>query len=394
VSGAAAELLQRLQKERFAASGQPLPSEQYARGFDEKLAREIAMAQGITDVDAVVEESRRSFDQRLAATPSPYEDPGTVSLMDLLMADLERAAELMELELPPRPVFGSLPLGQLNAMAIAVPESDERLVVFQSGLLGYFNLLSKAVAAALPASEAGEDDKDRAGFDLNRDRVRANLMQDPEPLARLTDFLAAYVVHGDPHSAEQYVLAGRTVPVANLLRHSSELFVLAHELGHLLAGHLDHPVRDLAPVVIDDEDGTTMPGAWPLEFEADYIGMALTTCAMHDSGYDFAMSYVGVDFTFSSMLLVERAISLLIHGEERDSPIGDSHPPPLLRREILRGQLPDFTKDEEAAESAVQLATSIDKILELMWSMVRPWFLELREEGVTANAIWTMEQPR
>lgn len=199
----------------------------------------------------------------------------------------------MRWKLPPRPVLGTLPLGQLNAHAIRVPGGEGYVVAFQRGVVGFINLLTKAVAAALPH----EQDPQTGRIDFNPDLrvVDERLREDDEPVSRLAAFLAAYVLGGHPHSAPPYVLKGRGLVLATLLRRSGQLFVGGHEYGHIAAGHLvskkdvRHFVGDVEVPIISVE--------WKDEYEADFVGMVLITKALQGE-LDLAMSYAELICSF------------------------------------------------------------------------------------------------
>src|SRR5207247_9754738 len=103
----------------------------------------------------------------------------------------------------PRPLFGTLPLGSMNAVAIRVPGSDEFIVAFHHGLFAFMNLLSKVVARSLPSRPW----RGMHAFSVDLETVRELLDHDSLPLHRITELLDAYILYGEPHAAPQYMLA-------------------------------------------------------------------------------------------------------------------------------------------------------------------------------------------
>jgi hypothetical protein len=95
---------------------------------------------------------RRAISQR----PSRFERADTYAIISGLAADIEKTAAEFGIQLPSRPTLGTLPLGQLNAMAIRVPDTRDFIIVFQTGVFGFLNLLSKVVAASMPSLRANE----------------------------------------------------------------------------------------------------------------------------------------------------------------------------------------------------------------------------------------------
>jgi hypothetical protein len=315
------------------------------------------------------------------ARPTPYENSSSYKVMMGLAERVEKAALTVLSKQHPIPLFGTLPIGELNAMAIKVPESDEYLIAFQQGVFGFANLLTKAVAASLPAT-TGEDGSLKFSTDL--DLVEAKWEEDSEPLRRLDEFLAAYLIAGDPHAAEQYFLEPPFSLFSQMLLDAFELFIFGHELGHVVAGHLNSSpdqTQQLGPSKVE-----RLSPSWEMEFEADYIGFALALQAMGEQKFDAALSYAGVDLFFSSIEIVTRALTTLVYGEARAVPASKSHPPPDLRREMLRQHL-DQIGDDQAA-SARDLAATSEKLLELMWTRIAPNFVGSHERGLQPASIW------
>jgi hypothetical protein len=300
--------------------------------------------------------------------------------------DLEASARKLGMPVGDRPIFGTLPLGRLNAMAIRVPESDEHIIVFQDGVFGFVNLVMKAVAAAFPVeSSSGEGIR----FSLKPGDVDRSIEQNPEPVRRLADFLLAYIMEGHPHHAEQYWLRDPHSTLAAIFRSTAETFIMGHEYGHIAAGHLTIRQQDVEQQ-LGDTTVEVLPLAWRQEIEADYIGMTLTVQTMHDvRQMDLALSYIGIDLLFSTIDLVERAMGTLL-GVDPTTVLHDSHPPPSARRDVMRNHLEDIGVGPEAAAGAVGLAETATATLDRMWDRIEPYFGELHRRGEQPALIWSV----
>ncbi|MDA0184315.1 hypothetical protein OJ997_28680 [Solirubrobacter phytolaccae] len=376
--------LERLQRNLFAATGED--PERLQEIGDKTMATVLGGATkvGFPDAEAIPKILQEEFARGLAMRPSRYEDPLTHMLMVRLADDLEKTAGTLGYELPPRPVFGTLPLGQLNASAIAVPDSSEHLIVFQKGLFGFMNLLAKAVAASLPWVD--EPEGGGVSFSTDVDKIREHLKSDSEPAARLADFVASYVVEGDPHRSQQYFLGGPAMRLAEILRYGGELFVLAHEYGHIVSGHLesDHRTEQVA-----DETLTIVSEPWVKEHQADYIGMILAVSTMHhEKDLDIAMAFGAVDLVFSAMALVDAALGVVAVNDPEATARSDTHPPAQLRQAMLREML-DRALDDEAQVAAARLfAETLDEIMQVLWDSIAPYLSELHARGVRPSPIW------
>lgn len=384
-SSSAAAYLEALQESTYAATG--------AKPFDIKEAEEMAAntgfwekaaaAFGVTP-EALAEMQRERYAEAKKLCPTRFEDPGLYSLLIDMAKSLEDTAHEVGWELlPERPVFGTLPLGQVNAMAIRVPDSDEHLIVFQVGLFGFINLFAKALAAAFPVkNDAG------GGYHLSTDidDVGSWLERDDTPISRLMDLLGAYVMVGDPHAARQYFVSGATESLSSLLRETAETFILGHEYGHIRAGHLD--THDEVETKLGSESVEVLPRAWKQEAEADLLGMYLTVQTMANKGFDLAMSFAGIDLVFSGFELVGRALNLLVHGRDETMLPSDTHPPPEVRRELLRQQLAQITDDADQVHGALSLTAVLDAVVAVMWDRIAGVFYDLHSRGAPPASIW------
>lgn len=377
----AVRYLEELQRDVYADMGLERPPE-LGEDAQQRLLDQAADAMGVEQSD-LSEQMRAQLARALVDRPTRFEDPFTFLLLEARATDLEEVAEEIGAKLVARPVLGTLPHGQFNALAIEVPGATEHLVVFHRGVFGLINLVAKAVAATLPPT-----DPKHAGvsFDLDRERVMHALRRDGTPAQRLADFLVGYILAGHPHAAEQYFLRQPSATLAALLARGGQLFVLGHEYGHIVAGHLEHSAhseRRLGPRSVD-----VLRPDWRLEYEADDIGMRFALASLRTkSRLDLALSYCGIDLVFSALALVERALATLIHGAPAENAGSDTHPPPALRRNVLRsrvGELPDCA----AVSGALTLSANVEAVLELMWTRIEPIFVRLHAEGTPPSPIW------
>ena len=376
-----ARYLEGLQERLLPFLGTTDPEAEPNSEIPEALLEELADAMGIerSHIDQVHKESR---DKALAERPTRYEDPGWFSVVKELADELDEAANVLGMKLPPIPVFGTLPLKQVNAMAVPVPHADECIIVFQVGLFGFMNLASKAFAAALPVDTDGNG----ATFSVDPETVRAHLRSDGAPVRRMGELLEAYVCHGDPHVAEQYLMGNPGLAVANIFRRTAEQFVLAHEYGHLIGGHLAIERAAAGSPAMAEVHG--IPQDWQQEYEADFLGTLLTAQANASKGFDLALAYAGVDLAFTAIALVERAVALSTTGDAERRASTDSHPPATSRRHTMRLALESLTDDEKQVEGARGLAEALEQIGDMFWAEIAPRFEQIHLGAATPAAIW------
>jgi len=378
----ARDLLEQLQRTNGMKRNEPLTREAIKKDLPPSF-RENALERMGGDESKADEFENENFELLEDADqkkPTPYEEPWTYQLMRGLAEQIETAANSILKPAPRLPTFGTLPLGQLNAMAFAVPDSTEHLIAFQHGVFGFANLLTKAVAASFPPKISG----DGISFDADLPAIERALAADATPINRLDEFLGAYIVAGHPHAAQQYFLPQPFSYLAEIWLAGFELFIFGHELGHVAAGHLaalQAQLRNLQPNALE----VPHPD-WRLEFEADEIGQMLALKAVSERNVDLGLSYCGVDLVFSAIELVDRAVSTLLYGEVRPAPETETHPPASRRREVTRHHLSVF--GEEQANAAVELASLLQQVLEAMWDRLEPRFEARHKEGIRPVPSW------
>ncbi|WP_432097338.1 hypothetical protein [Streptomyces sp. bgisy100] len=294
-------------------------------------------------------------------------------------------ADVLERHVPSpftRPMLGTLATGEINAVTILVPDSDAHLVVFEDQLLNFANLFSKAVALAIPFEETKDGG---LAFSHGIDSVRRHLRDAPEALQRFREVVLAYVLRGSPGAAPQYFVPPELNPLASTLRNGLELFVLGHEYGHVADGHLADGTAARRLLGTAGPAVSEATWSWEKEFIADLIGWSLSVSAMVEKRHDVALSHAGVELFFSAYEVLNRALSLLIRGEDTVG-TATTHPPASDRRKLLRMNLQQNA--EEHAESAIMLGTGIQDIVNLLWENTAPAVLELHRRGAQPDARW------
>ena len=320
---------------------------------------------------------------------SRYEDPMAHFWLQKMRGEVQAACERIDLKLPKEPVFGLLQTGRINGIAADVDNPDYYLILIDDGILGFANLLAKVVAACFPVAENTDGG---LTFRTDAESIAAERVRNPEPGQRLFDLLTAYAVQGAPHAAQPYLMATKHLRLVDIFRDAMEFFIFGHEYGHCAAGHLvGAPRKHMQMAESGGEDfRMLMPDSWEKELEADFFGLVLGLNVMQSQGYSPSLSYAGIELVFTGIDFMQRTLSILEQGEERDRVL-DSHPPALYRREAIR-QHTERLFDPELRTAALGLSDVVTECLEFYWRSAARVLRQMHENGVRPHARWRQVQ--
>jgi hypothetical protein len=317
--------------------------------------------------------------------PTVYEDPAQYYILLNLFEKIEMSAEEISSNLPRRPVVGTLPSGEVNAMAIKVPDSDDFLLVFEDQIFTFANLIAKVVAQSIPF-----EIKDNViSFSMGKEEVNNYFKNNSIAFERFKELIYAYLFYGEPTAAPQYFLEGIPMHLADRLRTSLELFIVGHEYSHIILGHVQESktmVNKAKRIEFNE-----IIFNWDQEFSADVLGLRLMLGCMLKEGSINLPSFVGADLFFGSLDVIEKSISILKTGSVTNT-IHRTHPPTLLRREILRKSINEIfgnSKDGiKMAKGVLMYAETLEYILNLLWDSITPFLYSAYKKGYKLDSRW------
>lgn len=379
--------LENLQKSVYSRIGSPQGPTKVSGDYTQELIEEILKKESPFMQPEEINERRTAMIEKIdelykSELHTRFEDPLRYRLMLLLMVQIEEAAEKLSIQIPERPLIGTLPTGRVNAMAVTVPDSNEYIVIFESEIFIFANRLSKIVVKALPfiGNKNG-----RWTFswkkDIKFDRI---IDENNEIFKRFQEVVLAYVLLGRPKVWPKYLLGGPYRSLASILLESMELFVMGHEYGHIIKGHLS--AGQLTAAAFGEEEINEIVFSWQQELEADVVGLTLMLQSMKKRGLDLALSFWGADFFFSCIDIVERGVSIIRTGKENDQS-RSSHPPAQIRREILRAHLRKWYS-RDVSKGPINLGITLERIIETLWERTRSALRRYHENGKKLAPFW------
>ena len=137
------------------------------------------------------------------------------------------------------PIFGSLATGNVNAMAIAVPDSKQHIVILEDEIFVYCLLVCKLIARCFPfKSTTSLDGRTLNSFSTDIDKIDKQIYDTKEIIPKFQDLLCSYIFKGKPSEAKSYILEAPYDDISNSLRITMECFIMGHEFGHLIMNHV------------------------------------------------------------------------------------------------------------------------------------------------------------
>jgi hypothetical protein len=252
---------------------------------------------------------------------------------------------------------GEFPTGDINALATRVP----------SGFLALINIgLVRFIESTVLLYIVSHRQADPLGGEI----------LDRDVLTLMRAILLTYLAQTEPIKTEVDTSKFRCnltqAVLYSLFKNSCLRFVLAHEFGHILAGHLDQPILLQQKIRTPVGRIEVVPKSWKQEYEADAIAIELllhfpTIAApsktMADSadllrGYSLAAPF----FFFGLDLLLRRVFELLLGESESEKldeeELNTTHPPPLKRIESLLNHSKSLLPEDDPAYGTVAQSTA------------------------------------
>jgi hypothetical protein len=317
--------------------------------------------------------------------PTKFEGIWEFARMSELAQEIDKAIQGTDVALSIKPLLGTLPHGSINASTILVPPDDEFLIVFEPELFMFALLISKLVAipiATILSLGDGWENKYNE-FCTNNEILKKTVLENSFTPRFFKDLLYACVFNGTSSSAAAYRSEGLHKELASQLLDAMELFVMAHEYGHIV--DWQHQIERQE---FEGDTKELLVHMWAQEFSADHIGQNILfrVSALREEKVEFGISFAGTDLFFSSLDILERSIGILRTGNEAKRPV-PKQPPVWTRRKMLRD---NYTKElfPYTTYDVTALGRVIERILETLWMEIKPELLELYTEGRKLSPIW------
>jgi len=347
--------LERLQR---ACPGRPVPD---AREMERRWRIPDALAQGTPEglPSPTSEDSVRVYSQALesaqATVPTEQQDACEYMLLKSVVDDIRCAMERAGLSASEeKVVFGTLNTGDPNALVISCPGGGYVIAV-NAGLMTLLYLISKAVGLAIETTVSSDGE---ISFSVPRQMEAGSKGEHGNALERFAEAIYCCAKLGDARRARRWFPTQSALVWGGLLTQAAERFIVSHEFGHVLQGHLASALT--AERHVGSETVTTMSYSWEQEGEADIVALGLTLgTRLILPG--FSAHFMGIALLFKALEFYLRGLGLPTHSA--------SHPAPEWRLESLL--LGAGSTIGSPVERAIRDATALASLLDSMWRLTQ-----------------------
>jgi hypothetical protein len=265
------------------------------------------------------------------------------------------------------PHLGVLPIGTVDAVALRVPGSSSNLIVFNSGVFDVLYVLSKI---AVVTSTRQVDPPVVNG------QVRMRIPGICR--TKCKELFSSYFLYGRPDRTDQWLLDDYMLPALNNVVRSSERFLLAHEVAHVLNGHVTSHDSELsllnANVAVDLIDKTITQ-----EREADLTGAIIVLeCA---DEHDKMVALAGVEISIAARRIIDNSYQIFA-GEEVDANSVYENPRILALHRSLKEYYGHRYK------RWTEFARDVCVIYDSLWQDVRSLIVKYRDSGKIIAKVW------
>ena len=273
-------------------------------------------------------------------------------------------------------VFGTVHAGRVNAEVLLPPGSEHAVLLFEPDLFTFCLLFSKAIVSA--------------GL-ITIDGATITISDEPSIAERVTGSLElqehfraaleAYVIRGSPAAAPQYYALPEYANAARILWEGMERFTVAHEIQHLVAGHLSGPASRVE--LLPSRTVSAFVARREQELEADRLALPLALASAESLDVNVDFGFLAADLLLLCLDIADRAWAVLATGDDLHVRRATTHPSARDRRAAVRGEMRRLYP--KAGKDSILLADTVAYGGELLWRQTKPHFRKLYVRGTNTD---------
>jgi hypothetical protein len=302
--------------------------------------------------------------------PTRFDSPFQYELVNSIIEEVKLACISVGVDTASFPLYATIPTGVVNAAAVQLPCSSKSFLVFDSQIFTYCNMFSKAFAQCLPINIS---ESDVLTFETNFEKSISHIKSGTTIIEKFIDLLEALSKSGRASNANPYLPEPEYSSLSAKIRRGMEIFIVAHEFGHVYSGH----VSQIMPrFFVVDNTLSTSPNHLQ-EFEADSIGLQLSLLTQKSSDTSIQIIFISVYLFFFSLDLLDRWNYLISNGSDNGYLQTDSetHPRHSARQQNLISTFTEIVQSKQAQKEIKVLTFNLSAIIEALWVEIKTRYL-------------------
>jgi hypothetical protein len=306
-----------------------------------------------------------------------YENPTSISLLSSIKNKLREFFAHMQnfgffdpikFYFPENVALGTTQFGYINAMAIAAPdEVRSKIILFDSGIFIFMNSLSKIVSTILPK----KIHTDFIEYTILKHDIDTSINKNEEFSDLFVNLITTYLLQGNAKFSAKFSASQYNYKLAEVLRDTAELFIIAHEYGHILLNHLTlsriEKIKLAESLKVD-----VWQIDWRHEFQADeFASIAVMRINHVLKDMEAPIAFAGVPFFFSAIDILYKCMNV---------EFSETHPSPINRLEALYSRLYLDTNDIELVNEIKEFGNAINYIIISLWTQNKDKIMKIITE--------------
>lgn len=343
--------------------------------------REIIKARGFEGSDEDLEKFANWHKQETDnIVCSKYDHPHEVQMMNAMFGRILKESRLVKDRIKQRIYFGSLQSGSVNAQILRPQGKDQYAILFHSGTWRFPADLVEIFVSCMPHCT----EENKSSFSVDAKKMKDRMIENDYWFKNLRTLFIQYMKTGHPYHSRSLKVSVEMKRFAGEITSIIDTFIMAHELGHLVFGHLKRPPRKQTQSdieTVDDLEVKEMPLAWQEELEADSVGLIITRETIAGK-LPVEQLQLGISLYFCSQVILQKLAYILERGElvaaERILD-GDSHPPSWVRFSIINDFLVKWGQSSSSSET---IDAAVRQFFEIFYLKCLPIWFALHKEDV------------
>lgn len=321
--------------------------------------------------------------------PSKYQEFSDYQIILYLYKQLVQYSNNLKVNLPPLPVIGTLPTGEVNGTVLCLPNIKDYIIILQRGVFMFADSFSKVISYCFNYNEIA-----KVGPVLDLKVIDNELDENSLAYIYFENLIDNYIINGNIKASirhDRFLGEG----IANSLRNFSEMFVLSHEIGHIINNHLGNSQNQVRLTSEENENVNKVSYIHVFEYEADETALELMLLNEINQPSGPMFSTAGCQLILEGFDVIYKAISLLKYGNSNNIKYPDSHPAPLLRKERLLKASKEILLREKVNPILIERASDFSNLISLavqkLWFIYEKKFHTDRKFKITISKIWNID---